>query len=141
MGMSDMKSRTTVKATKQSKQSIARSRRASGPFALEPALLALQVTHDKLFVRFGEIYYSFDDPDYAGHDRKDAAGQDRYEKHDDPLGRVAQHELVNTESPNHYPQDSSQDLFVSSHRLPISHCSWRSLVYRLHWLITSTNGS
>ena len=70
---------------------------------------------------------------------KNSAGQNRYEKHDDSFGRVAQHELVNTEGANHYPKDSSQDLLVSAHGLPVSYCSWRSLVYRLHRLITTTN--
>jgi hypothetical protein len=74
---------------------------------LEPALLALQIGSDKLFIRLRQIHDSLDDADDARDASRKTAGEnsanETNEQHDHTFGCVTKNELMNTKRAQYDP--------------------------------------
>lgn len=95
---------------------------------LEPAALTLNVSSDELFIALGEVDDSFDQADYA----TDSAGHKSNHNLDDPLSRITENKLMNTEAPEQNAADARRQLLIGPLDFPIRHSA---LIYRRHRLI------
>ena len=121
----------------------------------EPALLALDVSPDKVFIRLGEVHDSFDDSDDVHDAGQSKAAKNGYQEHDKAFFLIPEHELVNPQTAYNYAKNSGNDLFVGAGLFPIldrrlavergwrldRFITWlkRRLIVRLHWPLRSND--
>src|SRR5688572_33320427 len=84
---------------------------------LEPTLLALDVSPDKLFVRLCQVDNSLDEAD----DGTDAARHQGDNDLDDSFRGVSKNKLVHTETAEQDPANTRNDLFIGALLFPILH--------------------
>ncbi len=107
---------------------------------LEPALFALQISSDEVFVRFSQIQDAFDNANNGRHAGGKSAGNDAahksYEQHDQTFRRVSEDELMYPEAPEQNSTHTGNHLLVGTLRLPVNHLSLR--IIWLDGLVSTT---